>query len=182
MFERIIAFLVVVMVGVDLWSMTRIAIDAVPDITNNQVQVVTSSPSLSPREVEKFITYPLEVTMANIKDRVPILDDRQVINEQIGMARSEIPEELGTPEMLPITTGLGEVYQYTLQVEPGYEGRYDAMELRTLQDWIVKRQLSGKVNVNNLSSFVKVFSPISGYIRMNYANIGELMNAGDTPS
>ncbi len=173
-YKAIVAFLVAVMIGLGIWSVTRIPIDAVPDITNNQVQVVTSSPSLSPQEIEKFITYPLEVTMANIKDvieirsisryglsvvtivfrdRVPILDARQLVNEQIGMARSEIPEELGTPEMLPITTGLGEVYQYTLQVEKGCEDRYDAMELRTLQDWIVKRHLSGIPGIVEISSF-----------------------------
>ncbi|MFC2116702.1 CusA/CzcA family heavy metal efflux RND transporter [Bacteroidota bacterium] len=173
-YKSIVAFLVAVMVGLGIWSMMQIPIDAVPDITNNQVQVVTSSPSLSPQEVEKFITYPLEVTMANIKDvieirsisryglsvvtivfkdRVPILDARQLVNEQIGMAISEIPAELGTPEMLPITTGLGEVYQYTLQVDENFAGQYDAMELRTLQDWIVKRQLSGIPGIVEISSF-----------------------------
>jgi cobalt-zinc-cadmium resistance protein CzcA len=173
-YKSIVAFLVAVMVGLGIWSMTKIPIDAVPDITNNQVQVVTISPSLSPQEVEKFITYPLEVTMANIKDvieirsisryglsvvtivfrdRVPILDARQLVNEQIGMARMDIPQELGTPQMLPITTGLGEVFQYTLKVEKGYKGRYDAMELRTIQDWIVKRQLSGIPGIVEISSF-----------------------------
>ncbi len=172
--KPIIAFLVFVLIGAGIYSLTRIPIDAVPDITNNQVQIVTTSPSLSPQEVEKFITYPLEVTMANIKDvveirsvsryglsvvtvvfreRVPILDARQLVNEQIQMARSDIPSELGVPEMLPITTGLGEVFQYTLEVEPGYEGKYDITELRTIQDWIVKRQLSGIPGIVEISSF-----------------------------
>jgi heavy metal efflux system protein len=184
MFERIISFsirhkaivgfLVAVMVGLGIWAMMQVPIDAVPDITNNQVQVVTISPSLSPQEMEKFITYPLEVTMANIKDvieirsisryglsvvtvvfkdRVPILDARQLVNEQIGLARGEIPEELGIPEMLPITTGLGEVYQYTLDVNRRYVDRYDATELRTIHDWIVKRQLSGIPGIVEISSF-----------------------------
>ncbi len=173
-YKPIVAFLVAVMVGLGIWSMTQIPIDAVPDITNNQVQIVTSSPSLSPQEVEKFITYPLEITMANIKDvieirsisryglsvvtvvfkdKVPILETRQLVSEQISMARGEIPEELGIPEMLPITTGLGEVYQYTLQVEDGFEDQYDPQELRTLQDWIVKRQLSGIPGIVEISSF-----------------------------
>ena len=173
-YKSIVAFLVAVMVGLGIWSMTQIPIDAVPDITNNQVQVVTSSPSLSPQEVEKFITYPLEVTMANIKDvteirsisryglsvitivfkdRVPILNARQLVSEQIGMVRSDIPEALGSPEMLPITTGLGEVFQYILKVDRGYEGRYNAMELRTIQDWIVKRHLSGIPGIVEISSF-----------------------------
>jgi cobalt-zinc-cadmium resistance protein CzcA len=173
-FKSIVGFLVAVMAGLGVWSMLQIPIDAVPDITNNQVQVVTISPSLSPQEVEKFITYPLEVTMANIKDvteirsisryglsvvtvvfrdRVPILDARQLVNEQIGLARSEIPENIGSPEMLPITTGLGEVYQYTLNIDKRFRDRYDATALRTIQDWIVKRQLSGIPGIVEISSF-----------------------------
>ncbi len=172
--RQLLAFLWLVMAGLGVWAMLQVPIDAVPDITNNQVQVVTISPSLSPQEVEKFITYPLEVTMANIKDvteirsisryglsvvtvvfrdRVPILDARQLVNEQIGLARSEIPDNMGTPEMLPITTGLGEVYQYTLEVDKRYRDRYDPMVLRTLQDWIVKRQLSGIPGIVEISSF-----------------------------
>ena len=173
-YKAIVGFLVAVMVGLGVWAMLQVPIDAVPDITNNQVQVVTISPSLSPQEVEKFITYPLEVTMANIKDvieirsisryglsvvtvvfkdRVPVLDARQLVNEQIGIARGEIPRELGTPEMLPITTGLGEVFQYILEVDKRFENKYDATELRTLQDWIVKRQLSGIPGIVEISSF-----------------------------
>ncbi len=152
--KPIIGFLVLFLIGFGIYSITEIPINAVPDITNNQVQVVTSSPSLSPQEVEKFITYPLEITMANIKDvveirsvsryglsvvtivfkeKVPILDARQLVNEQIQMAQADIPEGLGTPEMLPITTGLGEVFQYTLEVEEEYKDKYGPMELRTIQ-------------------------------------------------
>lgn len=85
--------------------MVTLPIDAVPEITNNQVQIVTISPTLAPQEVE------------------------QLISEQIQTVAGEIPTELGTPEMMPVTTGLGEIYQYTLDVAPGYEKRYDAMEL-----------------------------------------------------
>ena len=144
--------------------MLTLPIDAVPDITNNQVQIVTVSPTLAPQEVEQLITMPIEIAMSNImnveeirsvsrfglslvtvvfKESVPTLDARQLINEQIQTVAGEIPTELGTPELMPITTGLGEIYQYVLSVEPGYEEKYDAMELRTIQDWIVKRQLSG---------------------------------------
>lgn len=172
--KPIVAFLTFVLIGFGIYSMQRIPVDAVPDITNNQVQVVTVSPSLAPQEVEKFITYPLEITFANITDvqeirsvsryglsvvtvvfdeDVPILDARQLINEQIQLAAAEIPPGLGQPEMLPITTGLGEVFQYTLEVEPGYEERYDITELRTIQDWIVKRQLSGIPGIVEISSF-----------------------------
>ena len=157
-----------------IYSMQNIPIDAVPDITNNQVQVVTTSPSLAPQEVEQFITSPVEMAMANIpdvtdirsisrfglsvvtivfKDKVPILDARQFVKEQIGIAEADIPSELGKPEMMPITTGLGEIYQYTLQVDPEYVHAYDAMKLRTIQDWIVKRQLSGIPGIIEVSSF-----------------------------
>ena len=115
-----------------IYAMLTLPIDAVPDITNNQVQIVTVSPTLSPQEVEQLITIPVETSMSNImnvteirsvsrfglslvtvvfKDNVPTLEARQLINEQIQTVAGEIPQELGTPEMMPITTGLGETYQ-----------------------------------------------------------------------
>ncbi|MCH8554923.1 MAG: CusA/CzcA family heavy metal efflux RND transporter [Schleiferiaceae bacterium] len=157
-----------------LYALQNIAIDAVPDITNNQVQVVTTSPSLAPQEVEQFITYPLEIAMANLPDveeirsisryglsvvtivfhdHVPTLDARQYVKEKIDEVRDDIPQAFGTPELMPITTGLGEIYQYVLKVAPGYEEQYDAMELRTIQDWIVKRQLAGVPGIVEVSSF-----------------------------
>lgn len=157
-----------------IYSMVTLPIDAVPDITNNQVQIVTVSPTLAPQEVEKLITLPVEVSMSNImnveeirsvsrfglslvtvvfKEDVPVLDARQLVNEQIQTVAGEIPSELGTPELMPITTGLGEIYQYVLKVAPGYEDKYDAMELRTIQDWIVKRQLSGIPGIVEINSF-----------------------------
>lgn len=157
-----------------IYSMLTLPIDAVPDITNNQVQIVTVSPTLAPQEVEQLITFPIEVAMSNImnveeirsvsrfglslvtvvfKENVPTLDARQLINEQIQAVSGDIPTELGTPELMPITTGLGEIYQYVLKVAPGYEKKYDAMELRTIQDWIVKRQLSGIPGIVEINSF-----------------------------
>ncbi|WP_455634022.1 CusA/CzcA family heavy metal efflux RND transporter [Parabacteroides sp.] len=157
-----------------IYAMMTLPIDAVPDITNNQVQIVTVSPTLAPQEVEQLITMPIEIAMSNImnveeirsvsrfglslvtvvfKESVPTLDARQLINEQIQTVAGEIPTELGTPELMPITTGLGEIYQYVLSVEPGYEEKYDAMELRTIQDWIVKRQLSGIPGIVEINSF-----------------------------
>ena len=157
-----------------IYAMMTLPIDAVPDITNNQVQIVTVSPTLAPQEVEQLITMPIELAMSNImnveeirsvsrfglslvtvvfKESVPTLDARQLINEQIQTVAGEIPTELGTPELMPITTGLGEIYQYVLSVEPGYEEKYDAMELRTIQDWIVKRQLSGIPGIVEINSF-----------------------------
>lgn len=164
-----------------IYSMLTLPVDAVPDITNNQVQIVTISPTLAPQEVERLITFPIEIAMSNImnveeirsvsrfglslvtvvfKESVPALDARQLINEQIQTIGVDIPPELGTPEMMPITTGLGEIYQYYLNVAPGYEDRYDAMELRTIQDWIVKRHLSGIpgiVEINSFGGFLKQY-------------------------
>ncbi len=162
------------LVAAGVYHLMRLPIDAVPDITNNQVQVVTVSPSLAPQEVEQLITYPVEVSVANLpgvvevrsvsrfglsvvtvvfEDGVPVLDARQYVKEQLALAAEEIPPGLGTPELMPITTGLGEIYQYVLEVKPGYEDRYDPMELRTIQDWIVKRQLAGTPGIIEVSSF-----------------------------
>lgn len=184
MFKKIVSFSIkkkmfvvfatlLLLVG-GIYSMSTLPIDAVPDITNNQVQIVTVSPTLAPQEVEKLITLPIEVSMSNImnveeirsvsrfglslvtvvfKEDVPVLDARQLVNEQIQTVAGEIPTELGTPELMPITTGLGEIYQYVLKVAPGYEDKYDAMELRTIQDWIVKRQLSGIPGIVEINSF-----------------------------
>lgn len=184
MFESIIRFslkykflvfiLVAGIAGMGVYSLNQIPVDAVPDITNNQVQVVTVSPSLAPQEVEQLITFPVEVAVANIpdvieirsisryglsvvtivfKDKMPILDARQYVKEQIALAEAEIPDGLGNPELMPITTGLGEIYQYTLEVDPEYREYYDPMKLRTIQDWIVKRQLSGIPGIIEVSSF-----------------------------
>ena len=157
-----------------LYAMFTLPIDAVPDITNNQVQIVTVSPTLAPQEVEQLITMPVEISMSNImnveeirsvsrfglslvtvvfKENVPTLQARQLVNEQIQAVAGEIPSELGTPELMPITTGLGEIYQYVLRVDEKYKDKYDAMELRTIQDWIVKRQLSGIPGIVEINSF-----------------------------
>ncbi|MBU2649949.1 MAG: CusA/CzcA family heavy metal efflux RND transporter [Bacteroidetes bacterium] len=156
------------------YNFTILPIDAVPDITNNQVQVITVAPSLAPQEVEQFITFPVEIAMANIqdvteirsisrfglsvvtivfKDRVDPYLARQLVSEQIKIAESNIPEGYGTPEMMPITTGLGEIYQYVIEPLPGYEDIYTPLEIRTIQDWIIKRQLSGIPGIVEISSF-----------------------------
>jgi cobalt-zinc-cadmium resistance protein CzcA len=184
MFEKIIAYslknkvmvllMIVALIFAGVISLRSIAIDAVPDITNNQVQVVTTSPTLAAEEVEKFITFPVEMSVANIPDvsevrsisryglsvvtivfddKVDIMRARQFVAEQLIIARDEIPVEFGTPQMMPITTGLGEIYQYVLQVQAGYENQFDIMEIRTIQDWIVKRQLAGLQGIIEVSSF-----------------------------
>ncbi len=157
-----------------VYSAFQLTIDAVPDITNNQVQVVTVSPSLAPQEIEQFITYPVEIAMSNLQSVEEIRSisryglsvvtivfeesynnmlARQLVSEQLQIVAGEIPGDLGYPELMPITTGLGEIFQYTLDVEPGYEEQYDATDLRTLQDWIVKRQLAGVPGIVEISSF-----------------------------
>ena len=172
--KLIIVFLVFGLMLTGLNAIRSLPIDAVPDITNNQVQVVTTSPSLVAQEVEQLITYPVEVAMANIpnlvevrsisrfglsvvtvvfEDHIPVLEARQFVREQIDQAVENIPQGLGLPTLMPITTGLGEIYQYVLQVQPGYEDQYDPMRLRTIQDWIVKRQLAGVKGIIETSSF-----------------------------
>src|SRR5574344_1733820 len=157
-----------------IYAMLTLPVDAVPDITNNQVQVVTVSPTLAPQEVEQLSTMPVEIAMRNImnvqkirsvsrfglsvvtvvfKEKVPVLDARQLVNEQIQTVAGDIPSELGQPELMPITTGLGEIYQYVLKVDPKYRSQYNPMELRVIQDWIVKRQLSGIPGIVEINSF-----------------------------
>lgn len=157
-----------------VYSLLRLPVDAVPDITNNQVQVITQSPSLAAQEVERLITFPVEQTMAVIPelaeirsisrfglsvvtivfhDNVDIYWARQQVNEKLGEARTSIPPGIGTPEMSPTSSGLGEVYQYVLHPRKGYEEKFDARELRTIQDWYVRRQLLGTPGVAEVNSF-----------------------------
>ena len=179
--KLIVLLLTLSIIGYGLYSITQIPIDAVPDITNNQVQVITTSQNLSTQDMEQFITYPVELEMANLPGVVEIrsvskfglsvvtivFEDnmgtylpRQLIAEKLISASEKIPEGFGTPEMGPITTGLGEIYQYILDTKPGYEDKYSPMELRTIQDWIVKRQLSGipgVIEVNTWGGFLKQY-------------------------
>ncbi len=157
-----------------IFAVFHIPVGAVPDITNNQVQVITTSGNLSTQEIEQYITAPVEMEMANLPgvkeirsvskfgiSLITIVFDeklgaylpRQLISEKIKSASAKIPEGFGVPEMGPITTGLGEIYQYTLDVEKGYEKRYTATDLRTIQDWVVKRRLSGITGVVEINSW-----------------------------
>lgn len=157
-----------------IYSASKLPIDAVPDITDNQVMVITVTPSYAAQEVERLITFPVEQTMASIpgiktvrsfsrfglslvtivfNEDVDIYWARQQINERLTLAAKQIPEGVGTPEMAPVTTGLGEIYQYVIRPKPGYEKKYDATELRTIQDWIIKRQLIGTPGVADVSGF-----------------------------
>ena len=194
-YKLIIILFTLTIFGFGIYSVINIPVGAVPDITNNQVQVITTSGNLSTQEIEQFITAPVELEMANLPgvkeirsvskfglSVVTIVFDesmgtylpRQLIAEKIKSASANIPEGFGTPEMGPITTGLGEIYQYTLEAKPGYEKRYDAMELRTIQDWIVKRQLSGikgVVEVNSWGGYLKQYEVAIEPQRLRALNI-----------
>lgn len=172
--KLIVGLLVAAIIGWGMYSVRQLPIDAVPDITTNQVQILTQCPTLATQEVEQFVTFPIEIAIANLPDVVEIrsisrfgisvvtvvFDEhvdiylaRQLISERLERAIEEIPAEFGRPELGPITTGLGEVYQYILHTEPGYDSMYTDMDLRTINDWIVKRQLAGTPGVIEVSSW-----------------------------
>ena len=157
-----------------LFELKKLPIDAVPDITDNQVQIITVSPSLGAPDVERFITFPLEQTNYNIqgikemrsfsrfglsvitivfRDDIDLLVARQQVAERLQQVSKDIPTNLGVPQMAPISTGLGEIYQYVVRPKKGFEHRYNPMELRTIQDWIVRRQLLGTPGVADVASF-----------------------------
>jgi len=179
-----------------IYSMTKVPVDAVPDITNNQVLVITTAPNLSTEDIEKFVTYQVELAVANLPDVEEIrsisrfglsvvtivFDDdagtflpRQLVSEALMEIKEKIPRGFGEPFMAPVSTGLGEIYQYTLEVQPGFENRYDDMTLRTIQDWIVKRQMTmlpGVVEVNSFGGRKKQYEIA--------INPGKLNNMGIT--
>lgn len=168
-------------IGFGIYSLSQIPIGAVPDITNNQVQIITTSRNLATEDVEKYLTYPIELEMANLPDvkeirsvskfglsvvTVVFQDNtgtylpRQLIAEKIKAAEEQIPTEFGQPFMGPITTGLGEIYQYVIEVDSAYRNEYSLTEVRTIQDWIVKRQLSGipgVIEVNTWGGHLKQY-------------------------
>ncbi|KAF0248143.1 MAG: cobalt-zinc-cadmium resistance protein CzcA, partial [bacterium] len=170
--QRILVMIMVtIIIGVGLYSLQNLPIDAVPDVTNVQVQVLTAAPSLAPLEIERQITFPVEVAMSGLPDIEEIRSvskfglssvtivfhdgvdtyfARQLVLERLSQAREQIPSNIGSPEMGPISTGLGEIYQYELKAEPG--SGYDATSLRTVQDWIVRRQLLGVPGVTEVNS------------------------------
>ena len=193
--KLIILLFTVFIIGYGLYSLSQIPIGAVPDVTNNQVQVITTSRNLSTQDMEQFITYPVELEMANLpgvkeirsvskfglsvvtivfEDDLGTYLPRQLIAEKIASASEKIPSGFGTPQMGPITTGLGEIYQYILEVEPEYKDDYTTNELRTIQDWIVKRQLSGipgVVEVNTWGGFLKQYEVAINTQKLNAMNI-----------
>lgn len=163
--------LALVLVGV--YNVSRLPIDALPDITNNQVQVITTAPTLATQEVEQFITYPIEQTMKTIpkivemrsfsrfglsvitlvfEENVDIYWARQQMSEKLKDAERLIPKGTGIPELAPISTGLGEIYQYVIYAKKGFETQFDASKLRSIQDWVVKPQLLGTPGIAEVTT------------------------------
>ncbi|WP_452219223.1 CusA/CzcA family heavy metal efflux RND transporter [Lacinutrix undariae] len=177
----IIALFTFAIIGAGIWSITKVPIGAVPDVTNNQVQVITQAPNLGTEEIEQFVTYPVELAMSNLPDVTEIrsvsrfglsvvtivFDDavgtylpRQLVSEKLPEILEQIPEGFGKPTMGPISTGLGEIYQYTLEVDDTYKSKFNETQLRTLQDWIVRRQMAmvpGVVEVNAFGGKIKQY-------------------------
>ncbi|WP_146900885.1 CusA/CzcA family heavy metal efflux RND transporter [Adhaeribacter aerolatus] len=172
--KLIIGLMTLALVGWGIYNLSRLPIDAVPDITNNQVQVITVSPSLGAQEVERLISFPVELSVASVPGIIEIRSfsrfglslvtvvfteetdiywARQQITEKLKEAEEQIPPGVGTPTLAPVTTGLGEIYQYEIHPTKGYESKYSATELRTIQDWLVRRQLLGTPGVAEVSSF-----------------------------
>lgn len=177
----VIGLFVAALIVWGLFSLKQLPIDAVPDITNNQVQIITISPTLATQEVEQFITTPVELAVQSLQKTEEIRSisrfglsvvtvvfeegydiylARQLVNEKLQEAGEDIPDGLGTPEMAPLSTGLGEIYQYVVRPEEGYEEKYSPTELRSIQDWIVTRQLlgiEGVAEVNSMGGFLKQY-------------------------
>lgn len=193
--KLIIGLLTLALVAYGVYETTKLPIDAVPDITNNQVQVITVAPALGASDIERLITFPIEQANSNIPglkeirsfsrfglslvtivfdDATDIYWARQQVSERLQIVQAQIPAGIGTPELGPISTGLGEIYQYVVKPKPGYEHRYDATSLRTVQDWIIRRQLLGVKGVAEVSSFggkLKQFTVAVYANRLNAYNI-----------
>lgn len=172
--KLIIGLLVIALIGIGTYQTTKLPIDAVPDITNNQVQVITIAPSFGATDIERLVTFPIEQATGNISgtkeirsfsrfglslvtivfdDDIDVYWARQQVAERLQQVQSQIPQGIGTPALGPISTGLGEIYQYVVRPKKGYEQKYDIAELRTIQDWIVRRQLLSVKGVAEVSSF-----------------------------
>ncbi len=172
--KAVVGILTLLLIVWGAWSATQLPIDALPDITNNQVQIITNCPTLAAQEVEQGVTSPIEQRIANLPNlketrsisrfglsviTVVFTEDmdlylaRQLLGEKLQEAARDIPPAIGIPELAPLSTGLGEVYQYILRPKKGSEAKYSPTELRTLQDWIVARQLAGTPGIAEVNSF-----------------------------
>ena len=179
--KLIIGLLTFAIIAGGAYSLTQIPLDAVPDITNNQVQVITQAPNLSTEDIEQFITYPVELAMANLpdveeirsvsrfglsvvtivfNDKAGTFQPRQLVSEKLVEVKQDIPSNFGEPYIGPISTGLGEIYQYTLEVDSAHKNSYSPTQLRTIQDWYIKRQMAmvkGVVEINAIGGSIKQY-------------------------
>ena len=191
----IIGLFTVALIIVGGYSAYTLPIDALPDITNNQVQIITTSPTLATQEIEQFITYPIEQSLKTIpqtvelrsiskfglsvitlvfEEDVDIYWARTQVAERIKEAENSIPADLGTPEIAPVSSGLGEIYQYVIHPKEGFEEKFDATELRSIQDWIIKPQLmgiKGIAEINTLGGHLKQYEIAIQPDRLNSMNI-----------
>ncbi len=194
--KSIVGLLTLAIIGVGLHSMYTVNLGSVPDITNNQVQVITVSENLATEDIEQFVTYPVELAMGNLpgvdeirsisrfglsvvtivfEDDMGTYLPRQLVQEKLNELQETIPEKFGAPTMGPISTGLGQIYEYTIQPKPGYDSVYSPMELRTIQEWIVKRQLTlleGVVEVNSFGGYIKQYEVSINPEKLNAMDVG----------
>ncbi|MBU2136459.1 MAG: CusA/CzcA family heavy metal efflux RND transporter, partial [Alphaproteobacteria bacterium] len=205
-YRWIVLALVLLSAAIGVWSFQRLPIDATPDITNVQVQINTEAPGFSPLESEQRITFPVETAIAGIpglqytrsvsryglsqvtvvfKDGTDIYFARQLVNERLQGARSQLPEGL-TPELGPIATGLGEIFMYTLEARPGARkpdgSAYTPEDLRTLQDWVIRPQLrntAGVTEVNTIGGFERQYhvTPLPKRLSAYGLTIGDVVAA-----
>lgn len=188
--KLVVGVLTLVLVAWGAWSLANLPFDSTPDITDNQVQVITQAPSLGAQEVEQYITTPIEMALANVPrleerrsisrgglsvitlvfdDDADIYWARSQVSQMLSEAVKDLPKNIDT-EMGPIATGLGEIYHYTVRAKKGYENKYSLTDLRTIQDWIVRKQLSGTPGVAEVSGwggYVKQYEVALSTDRLN---------------
>ncbi len=200
--KMVIGVLTIVLVAWGVWSLVNLPFDSTPDITNNQVQVITQAPSLGAQEVEQYVTTPVEMALANIPrieerrsisrnglsvitlvfdDDADIYWAREQVNQVLDQVKETLPKNADT-DMGPIATALGEIYHYTVRAKKGYEDKYSLTQLRTIQDWIVRKQLSGTPGVAEVSGwggYVKQYEVAVNTDRLNASNVtvGEIFDA-----
>lgn len=200
--KLVVCVLTLALVAWGAWSLVNLPFDSTPDITDNQVQVITQAPSLGAQEVEQNITTPIEMALANIPrleqrrsisrsglsvitlvfdDDADIYWARSQVSQMLSEAVKDLPKNTDT-EMGPIATGLGEIYHYTVRAKKGYENKYSLTDLRTIQDWIVRKQLSGTPGVAEVSGwggYVKQYEVALSTDRLNAngISIADVYNA-----
>ena len=200
--KLVIGALTIALIAWGAWSLSRLPFDSTPDITDNQVQVITQAPSLGAQEVEQYITTPIEMALANIPrleerrsisrsglsvitlvfdDDADIYWARSQVNEMLEETVKDLPKNTNT-ELGPVATALGEIYHYTVRAKKGYENKYSLSELRTIQDWIVRKQLSGTPGVAEVSGwggFVKQYEVAinTDQLNANSIMVSEVFNA-----